>query len=215
MKAAKAAHPSTLAGRPGHNAGARYAAEVLTPAEVRAILATCRRCPTGDRDAALIVLMWRAGLRVSEALSLLSRDVDRDTGAIHVRHGKGGHERRSAIDPTALALVTRWLDARASLPLPKAGPLVCTVRAPAGRPLYPQQVRTMLARRAARAGVTRRVHPHALRHTHAAELAREGLPVNVIQAQLGHRSLSTTDRYLRHVAPEQLRAAIADRPGFA
>jgi integrase len=47
----------------------------------------------------------------------------------------------------------------------------------------------------------KRVHPHGLRHTHAAELVAEGVPVNVIQKQLGHVSLATTDIYLRHIAP--------------
>jgi site-specific recombinase XerD len=59
----------------------------------------------------------------------------------------------------------------------------------------------MVKRRAARAEITKRVHPHALRHTHAAELVAEGVPVNVIQKQLGHVSLATTDVYLRHIAP--------------
>jgi site-specific recombinase XerD len=62
-------------------------------------------------------------------------------------------------------------------------------------------VRDMLKRKAARAGIEKRVHPHGLRHTHAAELVREGVPMNVIRDQLGHTSLATTDRYLRNVAP--------------
>jgi integrase len=49
--------------------------------------------------------------------------------------------------------------------------------------------------------VERRVHPHALRHTYSAELAREGMPMNVLRDALGHSSLATTDRYLRDVAP--------------
>lgn len=56
----------------------------------------------------------------------------------------------------------------------------------------------------ARAGVERRVHAHGLRHTHAAELAREGVAVNVIRDALGHTSLAVTDRYLRDVAPQHV-----------
>jgi len=52
-------------------------------------------------------------------------------------------------------------------------------------------------------------HPHALRHTRAAELAEAGVPINVIQAALGHSSLATTDRYLAHVAPEQVLDSMA------
>ena len=57
----------------------------------------------------------------------------------------------------------------------------------------------------------KRVHAHGLRHTHAAELAEEGHPINLVQAQLGHSSLATTDRYLRHIAPRQLVAAMRRR----
>jgi site-specific recombinase XerD len=80
----------------------------------------------------------------------------------------------------------------------RAAPGVCTLQ---GRPLKPSYVRTMLPRLAARAGITRRVHPHGLRHAHAAELMWEGVPVPIIQRQLGHASLATTDRYLRSIAP--------------
>ncbi len=69
----------------------------------------------------------------------------------------------------------------------------------------------MLPRLAKRAGIEKRVHPHALRHSHAAELARERLPVNLIQAQLGHSSLATTSRYLAHIAPEELVEAMQRR----
>jgi len=58
-------------------------------------------------------------------------------------------------------------------------------------------VRRLLPRLAAKAGVDRRVHAHGLRHTYAAELAREGTAINVIRDALGHTSLAVTDRYLR------------------
>jgi integrase len=62
-----------------------------------------------------------------------------------------------------------------------------------------------------RAGIDKRVHAHGLRHTHAAELAEEGYPVNFIQDQLGHASLAVTDRYLRHIAPAARIEAIQRR----
>ena len=71
-------------------------------------------------------------------------------------------------------------------------PVFCTLK---GRPLDPTYVRHALRRLAVRAGIERRVHPHMLRHTHAAELAREGVPMNVIQMQLGHSSHTPTGRY--------------------
>ena len=68
----------------------------------------------------------------------------------------------------------------------------------------------MLQRLAAKAGIEKRVHPHGLRHAHAAELA-EGTSVRLIQQQLGHASLAITDRYLRSIAPEEAIAAVRAR----
>ena len=166
---------------------------------MRSLLAACsRRAPTGIRDRALITVMYRAGLRCEEALDLKPADIDPDRGTIRVLHGKGDHDRTVSVDDGALAVVQLWLDARAKLGINGRHKLFCTL---AGTPLYSSQVRAMVTRRAARAGIDKRVHPHALRHTHAAELVAEGVPVNVIQAQLGHVSLATTDIYLRHIAP--------------
>jgi integrase len=69
----------------------------------------------------------------------------------------------------------------------------------------------MLPRLAKRAGIEKRVHPHGLRHTHSAELMLEGVPVPIIQRALGHTSLATTDRYLRHIAPKDVVEAMRGR----
>ncbi len=112
------------------------------------------------------------------------------------------------IDPEAMAVLERWLDRRTQAGLNGRQPVFCTLK---GRPLDPTYVRHALRRMAVRARIERRVHPHMLRHTHAAELAREGVPMNVIQAQLGHTSLATTDRYIRHIEPSQVIGAMRAR----
>ena len=71
----------------------------------------------------------------------------------------------------------------------------------AGKPMKSGYVRMLLPRLARRAGIEKRCHPHGLRHTHAFELATEGTALHVIQAQLGHSSVATTDRYIRHLNP--------------
>lgn len=182
------------------NKGQKWPGEVLPPEEVTAILAQCsRRAPTGVRDRALITIMYRAGLRIGEALALRPSDVDMKRGAVRVRHGKGDKARTVGIGDGALAVLELWLTVRKDLGLARNGaPLFCTLQ---GRPLAQGQVRDMLKRRAAKAGVDRRVHPHALRHSHAFEMAERGVPVNLIQQQLGHAWLATTDTYLRHIAP--------------
>ncbi len=105
------------------------------------------------------------------------------------------------IDPEAMALISRWIDKRRNLDVPARAPLFCTLK---GGSLHQSYVRTLLPRLATKAGIDKRVHPHALRHTHAFEVMMEGVPVPIIQQQLGHASLETTSRYLNHLAPRDL-----------
>jgi site-specific recombinase XerD len=172
------------------------------------IRATSSRAPTGIRNRALIVVLYRGGLRLAEALSLRPKDADAAKGTITVLHGKGDRRRTVGLDPAAFAILERWLETRKGLGLTGKDPLFCTL---GGESLKPSYVRTLLPRLAVKAGIEKRVHPHGLRHTHAAELASEGMPTNLVQAQLGHSSLATTDRYLRHIAPTQLIDAMRRR----
>lgn len=197
-----AIEPGYHAGRAPGNKGKRYPPEILTAAEVRALLRGCSpRAPTGVRNRALIVVLYRAGLRLDEALALMPRDVDAQRGTVNVRHGKGDKHRIVGMDPEAFAVLERWLELRRrrGIGSPRR-PIFCTL---AGDRLDPSYVRRLLHRLAGKAEITKRVHPHGLRHTHAAELAAEGAGMAVIRDQLGHERLSTTDRYLRHVAPQE------------
>ena len=75
-------------------------------------------------------------------------------------------------------------------------------------------VRSLLPRLARKAGIDGRVHAHGFRHTFASELARDGFSLLEIQALLGHKRASTTDRYLARVAPEQLAERVRSRPNW-
>ncbi|MEO8969318.1 MAG: tyrosine-type recombinase/integrase [Solirubrobacteraceae bacterium] len=173
--------------------------EVLAEAEAIALLKACStRAPTGVRNRALIAVLWRCGLRISEALQLELRDVDLDAGTVRVRHGKGDKSRTVGIDEQTTALLARWLDRRRKLGPGARAPIFCTLQ---GGRIDSSYVRRLLPRLARKAGIDRRVHAHGLRHTYASELAREGTAINVIRDALGHTSLAVTDRYLRDVAP--------------
>jgi len=189
--------------------GRRFPAEVLTAAEIGRLLDACSRsAPTGVRNRALIVILWRGGLRVSEALALTPKDVDRVNGTLHVLDGKGGKQRMVALDPLAFGVIERWLDVRKQLQVPSHAPLICTL---AGKRVQTAYVRALLPRLASQAGIEKRVHAHGLRHTFACELMRERLPINLIQKQLGHASLAVTSRYLQHVTPPELVEAMQRR----
>jgi len=122
----------------------------------------------------LIVVLWRAGLRISEALSLNESDLDVQRGAILERLGKGGKRREVGMDRWAWEQLSPWLQVRTTLPI---GALFCVLRGPtAGRPWAAAGVRSQLHHAAMHAGVRRRFAPHQLRHAHAVEMSREGGP---------------------------------------
>ena len=90
-----------------------------------------------------------------------------------------------------------WLELRVELPV---GPLFCVINGPTrGRHWASAAARAELRRTAVAAGVRRRFAPHQLRHAHAVELAREGVPLIVIQRQLGHSNLGITSIYLQGI----------------
>jgi integrase/recombinase XerC len=175
--------------------------EALVAGEVRALMAQCGRGPAGLRNMALIVVFWRTGMRCAEALALRRSDVDMAAGAIRIRHGKGDRSRTVGIDREAMEVLARWCEMRAKLAYPRMGPLFCTIsRSGTGRQLDASYVRTTLRRLGHRAGVDRRVHPHAFRHTFTVEAIREGISIELIRRQLGHSSLQTTTIYAQGIA---------------
>lgn len=182
----------------------RYAPEPLDRDEVRRLLdEPSKRYPTGVRNRALLAVLHGGGLRCSEALDLELRDFDRSRQTVHIRRGKGGGARIAVVGAEACERVEAWLAVR-----PDAVRLFCTL---AGDPLSTRYVRAMVARLGRRAGIAKRCHPHGLRHTHASELAEEGFELRMIADQLGHRSVATTDAYIRHIAPHRRIAALGKR----
>ena len=191
------------------NKGRKFPPEPLTAEEVKALIRACSlRAATGIRNRGMIVVLYRGGLRISEALGLLPKDLDADNGTVRILHGKGDQARTVGLDAGAWAIVQLWLDRRAALGIGGRSPVFCTLKGQAVKTAY---VRALLPRLARKASIEKRVHPHALRHTHAFELASEGTPIHLIQAQLGHSSLATTDRYLRHLCPTEVVEAMQAR----
>ncbi len=166
--------------------------------------------PDGARLRGLIIVLWRAGLRISEALTLNETDLDSDRGALLVRHGKGDKRREVGMDRWAWSHLEPWLELRRTLPV---GRLFCVVRGPTrGRPCAPAGIRAQLHHAAVAAGVRRRFAPHQLRHAHAVEMSREGISLIVIQRQLGHADLAITSRYLRGIDNTETIQTVHQRP---
>jgi len=162
------------------------------------------------RDRALAELLYGAGLRVGELVSLDVRDVDLAQGEVRVL-GKGGKERVVPLPAAAREALGAWLERRRR-PGVLGEPLFVALRARRGeapRRLDARDVRRRLARRALAAGLSDRVHPHRLRHSYATHLLDMGADLRAIQELLGHASLSTTQKYTA-VSAERL-VAVYDR----
>jgi len=143
-------------------------------------------------------VLYRAGLRINEALELRPKDVDLAAGTIRVLFGKRGYARTVGIDPGAAAWIADWLKVRATWPVDGRAPLFCSKH---GNALAAAYIRRLLPRLGREAGIYKRVHAHGFRHTHAAQLRSEGVDIGIISKQLGHRCITTTARYLDHIAP--------------
>jgi integrase len=184
------------------NKGKTYPAEPITQDEFLALLDACGKSPAMVRLRALLVVLYRAGLRISEALDLVPSDIDPNVNTVTVRSGKGGKRRIVGIDPWALEQIQPWLNMRPRYP---AGPLFCIVEGPSkGGRMSSPWVRTKLKELAAECGIEKNVRPHQLRHSLACDLAREGVPIPHISRQLGHSNVATTSTYLAGIAPVEV-----------
>jgi site-specific recombinase XerD len=150
--------PGYLCGRAPRNKGMLYPAD---PPRVEEIIAVMRQAG-GDRHGlrvrGLIAVLWRGGLRISEALALSENDVDPRRGSVLVRHGKNDKRREAGMDDWGFEHLAAWLERRIELPV---GPLFCVIDGPTrGRAWSATAVRAELRTLAAHAGVRRRFAPH-------------------------------------------------------
>ena len=201
--------PDFHAGRAPGNKGQRYAADPPTVDEIIAVMRHAGDGRYGNRLNGLIVVLWRAGLRINEALSLTETDLEERRGSILVRHGKNDRRRQVGMDAWGWSALGPWLSERATLPV---GPLFCVIAGPTrGHAWSAGAARLQLHRIALEAGVRRRFAPHQLRHAHAVELLHEGIPLPLIQRQLGHSHLSTTGTYLQGISSEEIISTVHAR----
>lgn len=156
------------------------------------------------RDRAILELLFSTGLRVSE-LCALDSDIDLSRDDLSVR-GKGEKVRVVFLSPASKDAVRSYLAARKDMEeallvnVPRAGE---GVKKPPSR-LYPRAVQLIIKHYAAKAGITKKVTPHVLRHSFATDLLSNGADLRSVQALLGHASINTTQIYT-HVTDAHLR----------
>lgn len=178
----------------------------LEPEEAQRLMeAPNLRSLTGLRNRCVLGLLYEAGLRIDECLSLKPRDVVLSEKRIEILRGKGGRPRTVYFRTDELAmLIEQWKKVR-----PKSDFLFCTIRSANGKgsKLAPRNFRFSFKRYCEQAGLPSWVSPHVLRHTFATQLLKSGANLRVVQIALGHSSVATTQIYT-HVTSLEVKQAI-------
>ena len=184
--------PGFNVGRAPRNKGVRYPADPPAIEEIVAVMRAAVDTAHGCRLRALIVVSGEPGsasMRRSHSARRTSTGAVDRCSSDAARAAVGA---RSAWTSGAWEHLQPWLDVRLELPV---GPLFCVINGPTrGRTWSSTAARADLRRTAAQAGVRRRFAPHQLRHAHAVEMAHEGVPLIVIQRQLGYSNLGITSQ---------------------
>jgi len=155
-----------------------------------------------ERDKALIMVMYSAGLRISEVANLKVQDLDRDLSSAWVL-GKGDKERQVFFSDEGREALAQYLTSRAGrIHQDRATDRLFINRN--GGALSVPGIRWIISKYAERSGLDKPIHPHSLRHSFATHLVNAGCDVRMVQELLGHASLSTTQRYT-HVDMEGLK----------
>jgi len=180
----------------------RYLPLVISVHEVEALLNACDPATSkGQRNLAMMEIMYGAGLRVSELVFLKVADVNLDSGLVRVM-GKGAKERIVPIGSKAKAAARIWLDQGRPLALKQVSSDFLFI-ARAGNPMTRQAFWKIIKKHALLAGIARPVSPHTLRHSFATHLIEGGADLRSVQTMLGHSDISTTQIYT-HISRDYL-----------
>lgn len=172
----------------------RQLPDVLTPQEVERLLnAPSPSTPYGLRDRAILELFYSSGLRVSELCGILLQSINLEDGYVRV-FGKGSKERIAPIGSAAIRAVEAYIvGGRPRFVKPKTGSELFLSQQ--GRAISRKMVWVMIKEQARRAGITKPIKPHLLRHSFATHLLEGGADLRAIQEMLGHADISTTQIY--------------------
>lgn len=173
-----------------------------------------RKCATGCRNYAILMVMYGAGLRNSEVCNLTPADVNFDSGLIYVQQGKYGKDRYVPMTDDVFEALQDWAKIR-----PESEYFFCTLK---GGPLDTRYIREMCYRISRKAGVyiqdgkkRKPVNPHALRHSFATEILNSGeFTIRELQELLGHSHIATTQIYT-HVTLGEIAKKFKGRKSLA
>jgi integrase/recombinase XerD len=176
---------------------------ILSFRDVEALLAASSGESPGDlRDRAMLELLYATGLRVSELVSLKTREVNTSAGFL-LAFGKGDKERLVPLGETAVVFLERYLTT-VRRKLDKSGDNEYLFLSRLGEPMTRQAFWNIIKKRAAQSGIRKNFSPHTLRHSFATHLLENGADLRSVQIMLGHADLSSTQIYT-HITRERLK----------
>jgi site-specific recombinase XerD len=183
----------------------------LEGTEIGALIEACSHdsSPMGVRDAALLAVLYGAGLRRSEIVNLDLKDYNSKNQALTIRGGKGNKDRLTYLGEDAAELLKNWLAVRG----PRTGSLFCRIykgNKLSFQGLTDQAVLWLLQKRAKEAGIDS-FSPHDLRRTYISDLLDAGVDIATVQKLAGHANVETTARYDRRGEATKRKAASALR----
>ncbi|MEI6703371.1 MAG: tyrosine-type recombinase/integrase [Deltaproteobacteria bacterium] len=193
--------------------GRKFHTEIYSKDEVMALVGACNNGLSGLRNKVLIIVLYRCGLRISEALGIRASDYNAKDATLRVI-GKGNKMRVVGLDSQTKMNFDLWMMKRKELGINGAGnpPIFCGIsKQNFAQPIQTAYVRNLLKRLAKKAGVEKRMNPHNFRHSFAHDLLNEGIGLQHIQISLGHSSISTTSKYLQRFNPRETIEKIKQR----
>lgn len=163
----------------------------LTEAEFKTFLEAAKKSRNGVRDYCLMMMIFRHGLRASEAVDVRFSDLDLDSGQIYVRRLKGGLSTNQPIEGDEIRAIKAWIRERGAHAMAHSDYLFLSERGPMRREALNYQCEVI----SERAGLGFKVNPHMLRHSCGFALANKNTATRTIQDFLGHRSIANTVIY--------------------
>ena len=187
--------------------------EPFSREEMLAVIGQYWRNKPGEiRNKALIVFLYRGAARIGATLRMLPGDIDWTHSLIRIYKDKGGKTRSISLDSQAMGFLRKWAEKRSTFGIGDDKPFFCTFQhGHAGQAIDECTMLIQFRKKCRKAGITRPVNLHLLRHTAASELLEEGFDIATISRVLGHASMITTFRYLHDLRPDLMNAKLACR----
>jgi len=162
---------------------------MLEPEEAQILLRQPnKRYPTGLRNKAMMSLMLHCGLRLSEVTNLRPSNINLTKGKLRVESGKGNKDRDLAIPEYLIDQLEKWRNIK-----PQSDYFFTTLK---GKKLSDRYVQNMVKRYAQKAGISKNISPHTLRHTYATQYYKQTKDIETLRHILGHSDISTTTIYI-------------------